>query len=52
MHAFLLQIENLEQEIQEKRKQMRVLEQRLIETGESSMANSSLVDMQQVVILY
>lgn len=43
------QIENLEREIQEKRKQMRLLEQRLTETGESSMANSSLVEMQQTV---
>ncbi|XP_027353849.1 kinesin-like protein KIN-7D, mitochondrial [Abrus precatorius] len=43
------QIENLEREIQEKRKQMRMLEQRLIETGESPMANSSLVEMQQTV---
>ncbi|KAJ1440955.1 P-loop containing nucleoside triphosphate hydrolase [Sesbania bispinosa] len=43
------QIENLEQEIQEKRKQMRVLEQRLLECGESSVANSSLVEMQQTV---
>ncbi|CAJ1973042.1 unnamed protein product [Sphenostylis stenocarpa] len=44
------QIENLEREIQEKRKQMRVLEQRLveIETGDSPVANSSLVEMQQV----
>jgi len=40
----------LEREIQEKRKQMKVLEQRLIEieTGESPVANSSLVEMQQV----
>jgi len=45
-----LQIENLEREIQEKRKQMNVLDQRLneIETGDSPMANSSLVEMQQV----
>ncbi|CAK8569290.1 unnamed protein product [Lathyrus sativus] len=43
------QIENLEREIQEKRKQMRLLEQRLTETSESSMANSSLVEMQQTV---
>ncbi|XP_058773503.1 two-component response regulator-like APRR7 [Vicia villosa] len=43
----LAAIENLEREIQEKRKQMRLLEQRLTETGESSMANSSLVEMQQ-----
>ncbi|XP_004507492.1 kinesin-like protein KIN-7D, mitochondrial isoform X2 [Cicer arietinum] len=43
------QIENLDQEIQEKRKQMRVLEQRIIETGETSVANPSLVEMQQTV---
>ncbi|XP_019413364.1 PREDICTED: kinesin-like protein KIN-7D, mitochondrial [Lupinus angustifolius] len=43
------QIENLEQDIQEKRKQMRVLEQRISECGESSIANSSLVEMQQTV---
>jgi len=30
---------------------MRVLEQRLIETEESPVANSSLVEMQQVVML-
>lgn len=46
-----LQIENLEREIQEKRKQMRVLEQRITECGESSVANSSLVEMQQVVMV-
>eukprot|EP00268_Persea_americana_P022805 TRINITY_DN22601_c0_g1_i1.p1 TRINITY_DN22601_c0_g1~~TRINITY_DN22601_c0_g1_i1.p1 ORF type:complete len:1106 (-),score=268.84 TRINITY_DN22601_c0_g1_i1:302-3619(-) len=43
------QIQNLESEILEKRKQMRVLEQRIIESGEASMANASLVDMQQTV---
>ncbi|KAK7283524.1 hypothetical protein RIF29_13094 [Crotalaria pallida] len=43
------QIENLEREIQEKRKQMRALEQRINESGESSTANSSLVEMQQTV---
>ena len=48
---FLLQIENLEQEIQAKRKQMSILEQRIIESGESSVANSSLIEMQQVAIL-
>lgn len=48
---FLLQIENLEQDIQEKKKQMMVLEQRISESGESSVANSSLVEMQQVAIL-
>ncbi|GMH13469.1 hypothetical protein Nepgr_015310 [Nepenthes gracilis] len=40
------QIQNLECEIQEKRKQMRVLEKRIIQSGEASVANASLVDMQ------
>ncbi|MED6204316.1 Kinesin-like protein KIN-7D, mitochondrial, partial [Stylosanthes scabra] len=42
-------IDNLECDIQEKRKQMRALEQRITECGESSVANSSLVEMQQTV---
>ncbi|XP_038706759.1 kinesin-like protein KIN-7D, mitochondrial isoform X2 [Tripterygium wilfordii] len=44
------QIQNLEREIQEKGKQMRVLEQHIIESGEASIANASLVDMQQTVM--
>ncbi|CAI0377647.1 unnamed protein product [Linum tenue] len=44
------QIQNLEREIQEKRRQMRALEQRIIESGEASIANGSLVDMQQTVM--
>ncbi|ESW03769.1 hypothetical protein PHAVU_011G040700 [Phaseolus vulgaris] len=44
-----IQIENLEQEIQAKRKQMNILEQRIIESGESSVANSSLVEMKQTI---
>ncbi|KAF7810847.1 kinesin-like protein KIN-7D, mitochondrial [Senna tora] len=44
------QIQNLEREIQEKKKQMRVLEQRIIENGEASMANTSLVEMQQQTV--
>ncbi|KAI8554198.1 hypothetical protein RHMOL_Rhmol05G0080200 [Rhododendron molle] len=44
------QIQNLEHEIQEKRRQMSVLEQRIIESGEASVANASLVDMQQTVM--
>ncbi|KAL1362227.1 kinesin-like protein KIN-7D, mitochondrial isoform X1 [Arachis duranensis] len=44
------QIENLEQDIQEKKKQMKLLEQRIIESGESSVASSSLVEMQQQTI--
>ncbi|KAL9244983.1 hypothetical protein vseg_018694 [Gypsophila vaccaria] len=43
------QIQNLECEIQEKRKQMRLLEQRIIQSGEASVANASLIDMQQTV---
>ncbi|CAN1320120.1 Kinesin-like protein KIN-7D, mitochondrial [Linum perenne] len=42
------QIHNLEREIQDKRRQMRALEQRIIESGEASIANGSLVDMQQI----
>ena len=52
VRAFSLQIQNLESEIQEKRRQMRVLEQRITESGEASVASASLVDMQQVIILY
>ncbi|KAK8490281.1 hypothetical protein V6N13_080651 [Hibiscus sabdariffa] len=44
------QIQNLEREIQDKRKQMRALEQRMIESGEASIANASFVDMQQTVM--
>lgn len=44
-----LQIENLEREIQEKKMQMRILEQRILESGEASIANASLVEMQQVI---
>ncbi|CAK9140078.1 unnamed protein product, partial [Ilex paraguariensis] len=44
------QIENLEREIIEKRRQMRVLEQRIIESGEASISNASLVEMQQTLM--
>ncbi|XVE48980.1 hypothetical protein DITRI_Ditri01bG0045100 [Diplodiscus trichospermus] len=44
------QIENLEREIQEKKRQMRVLEQHIIESGEASITNASFVDMQQTVM--
>ncbi|CAK7329631.1 unnamed protein product [Dovyalis caffra] len=44
------QIQNLEREILEKKRQLRVLEQRIIESGEASIANASLVDMQQTVM--
>ncbi|OVA20397.1 Kinesin [Macleaya cordata] len=44
------QIQKLESEIQEKRKQMRVLEKHITEGGEASVTNASLVDMQQTVM--
>ncbi|KAF3944751.1 hypothetical protein CMV_028807 [Castanea mollissima] len=44
------QIQNLEREIQEKRRQMMALEQRIIESGEASISNSSLVEMQQTLM--
>lgn len=44
------QVQNLELEIEEKKRQMRVLEQRIIESGESSIANASSVEMQQSVM--
>ncbi|KAJ0233559.1 Kinesin-like protein KIN-7D [Hirschfeldia incana] len=44
------QIQNLEHEIQEKQRQMRALEQLIIESGEASIANASLVEMQQKVM--
>ncbi|KAK9129735.1 hypothetical protein Sjap_010222 [Stephania japonica] len=43
------QIQNLEKEIQEKRRQMKILEKRIVECGEASVASASLVDMQQTV---
>ncbi|KAK4772152.1 hypothetical protein SAY86_013927 [Trapa natans] len=43
------QIEKLESEIQEKRKQMQMLEQRIAEGGEASIANASLLEMQQTL---
>ncbi|XP_021286027.1 kinesin-like protein KIN-7D, mitochondrial isoform X2 [Herrania umbratica] len=45
-----IQIQNLEREIEEKKRQMRVLEQRITESGEASIANASFVDMQQTVM--
>uniref|UniRef100_A0A452YLM3 Kinesin-like protein n=1 Tax=Aegilops tauschii subsp. strangulata TaxID=200361 RepID=A0A452YLM3_AEGTS len=41
------QIENLEHEIQQKRRHLRALEQKIMESGEASVANASMVDMQQ-----
>ncbi|XP_017229975.1 kinesin-like protein KIN-7D, mitochondrial [Daucus carota subsp. sativus] len=43
------QIQELEREIKEKTRQMRVFERRMLESGESSGTNASLVDMQQTV---
>ncbi|XP_054787623.1 kinesin-like protein KIN-7D, mitochondrial [Prosopis cineraria] len=43
------QIQNLELDIQEKKQQMRVLERRIIENGEASIASTSFVEMQQTV---
>lgn len=44
-----VQIQNIEKEIQEKRRHMRALEQRIMESGEASVSSASLVDMQQTV---
>ncbi|KAL8540178.1 hypothetical protein ACS0TY_001670 [Phlomoides rotata] len=44
------QIQSLEHEIQEKRKQMRVLEKHIVESGEASVANASMVEMQQTIM--
>ncbi|KAL8143767.1 hypothetical protein V2J09_016799 [Rumex salicifolius] len=44
------QIHNLELEIQEKKKQLRVLEQRIAQSDEASVANTSLLDVQQTVM--
>ncbi|KAL6545990.1 Kinesin-like protein KIN-7D, mitochondrial [Orobanche gracilis] len=44
------EIQSLEREIQEKRRHMRVLEQRIVESGEASVANASIVEMQQTVM--
>ncbi|KAG7011729.1 Kinesin-like protein KIN-7D, mitochondrial, partial [Cucurbita argyrosperma subsp. argyrosperma] len=44
-----VQIQNLEQEIQEKKRQMRALEQRINEGSEPSISSASMVEMQQTV---
>ncbi|KAI3893024.1 hypothetical protein MKX03_026295 [Papaver bracteatum] len=44
------QIQKLESEIQEKMKQMKVLEKHITESGEASIADASIVDMQQTVM--
>nr|GMC87536.1 kinesin-like protein KIN-7D, mitochondrial isoform X1 [Ipomoea batatas] len=43
------QIQTLECEIQEKRKQMRMLEQQIAASGEASIAKASMVEMQQTL---
>nr|GFD03208.1 kinesin-like protein KIN-7D, mitochondrial [Tanacetum cinerariifolium] len=43
-------IESLEREIEEKRRQMRVLEKQIIESNEASISNTSLADMQQTMM--
>lgn len=45
-----VQIQKLESEIEEKRRQMRVLEKHITESGEASIANASMVDMQQTLM--
>ncbi|GAB4834357.1 hypothetical protein Ancab_032612 [Ancistrocladus abbreviatus] len=49
--ALKTQIQNLEHEIQEKKMQMRILEQHIIQSVEASVSNASLVDMQQVTVM-
>ncbi|KAL8195356.1 hypothetical protein R6Q57_025759 [Mikania cordata] len=44
------QIEHLELEIEEKRKQMRALEKQIVESNEASISNTSLSDMQQTMM--
>ncbi|KAI3989144.1 hypothetical protein MKX01_033180 [Papaver californicum] len=44
------QIQKLESEIQEKMKQMKVLEKHITESGEASIADASIIDMQQTVM--
>jgi hypothetical protein len=43
-------MENLEHEIHQKRRHLRALEQKIMESGEASVANASMVDMQQVLL--
>ncbi|KAJ9537874.1 hypothetical protein OSB04_030607 [Centaurea solstitialis] len=44
------QIDNLQREIEEKRSQMRVLEEQIIESNQASISNTSLADMQQTMM--
>ncbi|XP_060168481.1 kinesin-like protein KIN-7D, mitochondrial [Lycium barbarum] len=43
-------IQNLERDIQEKREQMKILEQRIVESGEASITGASVVEMQQTLL--
>ncbi|XP_019237038.1 PREDICTED: kinesin-like protein KIN-7D, mitochondrial isoform X2 [Nicotiana attenuata] len=43
-------IQSLECDIQEKREQIRILEQRIVEIGETSVTSASLVEMQQTLL--
>jgi centromeric protein E len=45
-----MQIQNLENDIQEKQRQMKSLEQRITESGEASIANASSIEMQEKVM--
>ncbi|WMV13125.1 hypothetical protein MTR67_006510 [Solanum verrucosum] len=46
----LQQIQSLERDIEGKREQMRILEQRIVESGEVSISSASLVEMQQTLM--
>ncbi|KAL8151389.1 hypothetical protein V2J09_021197 [Rumex salicifolius] len=49
-NAYKIQVEKMEMEIQEKRKQMMVLEKQIAESGKGSVSNASLFDMQQTIM--
>lgn len=42
----------MERDIEDKREEMRILEQRIVESGEVSISSASLVEMQQVMSHY
>ncbi|XP_055815650.1 kinesin-like protein KIN-7D, mitochondrial isoform X2 [Solanum dulcamara] len=44
------EIQSLERDIEDKREQMRILEQRIVESGEVSISSASLVEMQQTLM--
>ncbi|MCD7464306.1 NADH-ubiquinone oxidoreductase chain 1 [Datura stramonium] len=44
------EIQSLERDIEEKREQMRILEQRIVGSGEVSISSASLVEMQQTLM--